>query len=42
MIEFLMAWFCLAIAFATKDSHMMIASSVFAVATQIYLMRKGR
>ena len=41
MIECLLAWACLVIGFATKDSQMMIASGVFAVAAQLSMMRKG-
>lgn len=40
MIECMMAWILLIIAFTKQEAEWFIASGVFAIATQIYNMRK--
>ena len=41
MIECAVAWICLFIGFITQNPNYLIASGAFAIATQIYLHRKG-
>ena len=42
MVECIMAWLLLFIGFATKETDWFIASGVFAVAAQIYLLRGAK
>ena len=41
MVECVVAWICLFIGLITRNPNYLIASGTFAIATQIYLHRKG-
>lgn len=42
MIEFILAWICLFGGVITQNPNYYIASGCFAIATQIYLLRKDK